>query len=169
MKCLLIVVSSFFIPIFSGCYTQLLMNRNEQNLVTQRETADTVSYVYFPQNKLVPIHGWAPAAEALNAPVTDEFAPEPQALELWPAILNPDVLPADPPPNPVVPVAATEFFYFPAGTPQPTTAQTTTATTTPERNVRRTSGVQRAASPPPASSSTDETTRNSGMTRRGRR
>jgi hypothetical protein len=169
MKYLLIVVSSFFIPIFSGCYTQLLMNRNEPNHVTQRKTADTVSYVYFPQNKLVPIHGWAPAAEGLNAPATDEVAPEPQSLELWPTISYPVVFAADPPPNLVAPVAATEFFYFPAGTPQSTTPQTTTAATAPEMNVRRTSGVQRAASPPPASSSTDETTRNSGMTRRGRR
>lgn len=168
MKTFLIILSVSLVPIFSGCYTQFAVEKDETTFAETPETPDSVAYIYIPQNGLVPIHGWTPVPESPTEPATEEVTPEPQT-ELWQDFSYPILLPAYHSPNPVESAVGRVSFYSPVSTPQPMNAQTTSVSTLPETNVRRTSGVQRVTSRIPVSSSTDETTRNSGTTRRGRR
>jgi len=172
MKFFLIILASFFVTLFAGCYTQLVTERDESSLTGPQESGDTVSYFYFPQNHLVPIHGWAPAVESPITPPTEESAPEPQDDEPWQVIWYPADRFEDPGPRTADPVGRPEPPHQPVSTQQAAPAKqkpSAASPASPVTNVRRTSGVQRTGVQNATASSPQDTTRNSGTTRRGGR
>ncbi len=171
------------ILLLPGCYTQFVAEENEVTPDSQQVSPAPIRYVYFPQNKLVPIPGWEEITGRGTAPTSQEVAEVPGETVAQPTV------PEEPIPQPTVPESWTVLVFpvaFRSGEPAQQSDQENgygvssggTARTTPTKtvnvlpaptgDVQRTSGNRRSQDDTNTGNSQSET-RQSGTTRhRGR-
>jgi hypothetical protein len=181
LKPFLFILSSLLILLLSGCYTQVTVLEDTSHLSESKPAADTVAYVYFHLNHLVPIPGWDPAPfnPEPAASVSEQFVPqseqgtpeaeqtpqETQTLENWPSFYfsYPVIIPSDPSTDPANGSGQTGVTDNGIARPQTASLNVSPSPVTPPQNVRRASGLQRGTVI--QNSSPQSLTRNSGATR----
>ena len=169
-----VIASFLLIPFVPGCYTEFVEEEVPDAAVSQ-EVDNTPRFMYFPQDRLVPIPGWDEIAGIVRAPViqdaaptADETATQPQIPESWSIVylpaVNQPVVSSDQSDQENETVAVSRA----TDNSQPPSSVTRTMITAPVNDVRRTSGVERSTSA--TSRSADQNnSRNTGAARSGGR
>ncbi|HEY6951484.1 MAG TPA: hypothetical protein VI758_03690, partial [Bacteroidota bacterium] len=93
MKSHLLIPGLLAILLFTGCYTQLYVEKERPEIVQSEPvmvplpTADTITYIYYPQNEFLPIDGVTAESDNPLVPGSGEIEQQPQATDEW--LVNP--------------------------------------------------------------------------------